>query len=209
MNISYAELEGFLAAIHRVAPEKRIALKGRLKHFQRLGWPSGTNQGKGARVQYGIGQTLMLAMGFELLQLGLTPERVVEQFKFSGRYLAKGFSEALAHYGPEAEPIYYAFSPESLASLRGDDVEVGFQSIMVSRDKVAELMQIPGAWLTRRFAFIDMAELLRLYADHFIDKGLGDPQNLREAIDNWVRISDAAADRWLNHVLEGMPYGDS
>lgn len=209
MHITYAELEEFLAQIHSVAPERRVALKGRLKHFQRLGWPAGTNKGKGARVQYGIGQTMLLAMGFELLQLGLTPERVVEQFRYAGSYLPRGFRQALDQYGADPEPIYYVFSPESLAALRGDDYEAGIQSIMLSRGEVAKMLHLPGAWFTRRFAFIDMTELLRCYINHFVDKGLGDPQNLREHLDNWVKVSAESIDkRYARYELQG-PHGDT
>lgn len=190
MYLSYGELEDFLAKIHGVVPEKRTALKGRLKHFQRLGWPAGTNKGKGARVQYGIGQTMCLAVGMEMLQLGLTPERVVDHFKFGAETVARAFAAALDDYGPYADPIYYIFAPESLSALRGDDFEEsGFVSLTVSRDKIAELFS-PGHLLInlRRFAFINLTEILDQYLSEFVPNGLGAPVNLQEAMENWAQV---------------------
>lgn len=210
MHLSYGELEDFLAHIHHVAPEKRTALKGRLKHFQRLGWPAGTNKGKGARVEYGIGQTMCLAMGMEMLQLGLTPERVVDQFKFGGVTLARGFIDCLNEYGPDADTLFYIFSPESLHALRGDDDSpFGVKSLMVSRSKLMEALAPAaqmGNW--RRFAFVDMSDLFDRYVMFFVDKGLGDPQQLRQPLERWQKIEAAALERWQAHVMEGYPLGD-
>lgn len=208
MHLSYRELEDFLAEIHCVAPEKRTALKGRLKHFQRLGWPAGTNQGKGARVQYGIGQTMCLAVGLEMLQLGLTPERVVEHFQFGAGTLALGFREALADYGPYADQIYYVFSPESLRALRGDDAEsFGFVSVLVSRDQIPELFpQEHPLVRMRRFAFINLTDLLDWYISYFAPNGLGAPENLKEPIENWAKVeSEATRKKWtpLTDIADG------
>lgn len=192
MHIGYGELEDFLAEIHGVAPEKRTALKGRLKHFQRLGWPSGTNKGKGARVEYGIGQTMNLAMGMEMLQLGLTPERVVEQLGMAGSTLCKGFKEALEDYGPNAEPIFFIFMPESLRPLRGEVGRhpTGLQSLMVSRSQVQQALEQASPFLSRRFAFINMTALLDDYIQYFIGRGLGSPDRLAEAFENWQQMEE-------------------
>lgn len=210
MYLTYSELEDFLAELHRVAPEKRTALKGRLKHFQRLGWPAGTNQGKGARVQYGVGQTLSLVIGFELLQLGLTPERVVEHLKHKGTFLADGFIEALTEYGPYEDAVYYVFAPESLVALRGDEgtSDPGLNSLMLSRSKIGLAFGETNFLSSRRCAFINLSDLLNIYIDYFIGRGLGSPDRLREPLENWHKVASEAADRWMSHVLEGQPHGD-
>lgn len=211
MHLTYRELEDFFAVIHRVAESKRIALRGRLKHFQRLGWPAGTNKGKGARVEYGIGQTMSLAMGLEMLQLGLTPERVVAQLKLGGPQLASGFLEALNEYGPYADPIFYIFAPESLHSLRDDDSDKeGILSMMVSRSLLPEMMsQISPMNQWRRFAFINLSNLLDEYIEYFVSRGLGAPENLRDHIERWLRLEKDSLERWQFHIREGLPYGDS
>lgn len=67
-----------LVAIHAVPAAKRAAFTARVKHFQRLGWPSGANTGKGKAAPYGERQFRELAITFELSALGLPAERAVE-----------------------------------------------------------------------------------------------------------------------------------
>lgn len=205
MEISYGDLEEFLAEIHRVAPEKRTALKGRLKHFQRLGWPAGTNKGKGARVQYGVGQTLSLAVAMELLQIGLTPERIVNQLKYAGRFLPNGFIDAFSEHGPEPDNVYYVFSPESLSVLRGiDPLEEGFQSLLVSESRFHEISKIGGIFRLRRFAVINLSALLAQYIDFFSDNGLQSLDSLRSALENWLETAKAAHDKWQAKIIAGI-----
>lgn len=210
MHISYGEVEDFLAEIHRVAPEKRIALRGRLKHFQRLGWPAGTNQGKGARVRYGVGQTLSLAMGFELLQLGLTPERVVSQFRLADNMLAGGFVNALREYGSNPDPIYYIFTPESLSALRGEEFnELSTASFMISQSKLPNIMRHGSPFQTRRFAFVNLEALLSDYINHFIDKGLGSPENLKVPLENWHQKTVQDLDHRMQKMISDLDDGNS
>ena len=193
MELTYGELELFLAEIHKAAPEKRTALKGRLKHFQRLGWPEGTNKGKGARVKYGFGQTMMLAMGMELLQLGLTPERVVLQLRYSGGYLADGFAEALKQHGSDGDDVYYIFAPESLIGLRGMDDEEGtsgLRSAMAVKSEIGEVFKTALFGASRRSAFINMSAILAEFVTYFADKGLETAADLRQPIMKWQIYAD-------------------
>ena len=75
-DLSYAQVADVLAAQHEVADANRVAFRGRLQHFQRLGFPAGINTGRGRSAKYGFGQVLMLALGLELIQFGLSPETV-------------------------------------------------------------------------------------------------------------------------------------
>lgn len=198
MHLTYRELEGFLAYLHGVGADKRTALKGRIKHFQRLGWPSGINKGKGARVEYGIDQTLSLAIGFEMLQLGLTPEKVVDQLKSKGGFLAIAFSQAQRASDKKASSLYYAFAPESLSVLRDPDApeKTALQSMIVPEKDLPKLMA-HGGIMWRRFALINLSDLLREYSAFISDYGAGELTALSETIERWVRdekaIDDAAS----------------
>lgn len=190
MNLTYSELEDFLAEMHDVAPEKRIALRGRLKHFQRLGWPAGTNQGKGARVQYGLGQTLSLSIGMEMLQLGLTPERVVQQMGYSSSYLPNGFEAALDARADDRDQILYVFAPESLYTLRGrDEEQPGIQSLLIAKSKLPELAHVPPFAGSNRYAVINLSELLYDYLSYFQGRKFEDETEVRAAIKNWQAVA--------------------
>lgn len=187
MHMSYSQLEDFLADIHGVCDTKRTALKGRLKHFQRLQWPPGTNQGKGARVKYGIGQTLSLAVAMELLQIGLTPERIVEQLTTAGNYLPDGFYEAMDDQGPSADSVFYMFSPESLQALRGQSQAYeGFQSFLISQSQFHEMAMVANIFHLRRFAVLNLSEILKSFISHF---KVRDFESLITGIKNWCELS--------------------
>lgn len=200
MQLTYSQLEDFFAEVHNVAPQKRIALKGRLKHFQRLGWPAGTNKGKGARVNYGIGQTMSLAIGMQMLELGLTPERVVEQLGNAGGSLAQAFNAAFTDLSKKDDPIFYMFDPETLSSLRDADLDKsrkGLQSMMVSASDLRNALRVASTHWTRRLALINMSEILTDYISYCADKGLSSPDALAEPLERWQKIETERFDRFV------------
>lgn len=70
-------MEEVFAALHMIAPDKRGAFQARMRHLQRLGFPPGTNTGRGRPAEYGFDQALLLALVFELNELGVSPERAI------------------------------------------------------------------------------------------------------------------------------------
>ena len=71
------QVAAILASLHCTADDKRAALRAKLRHFQRLGFPEGVNVGKGKAAKYGAGELITLTLALEFAQLGLTPERIV------------------------------------------------------------------------------------------------------------------------------------
>ena len=78
MQLAYAQVEEMIAQVHQIMPFRRSALEGRLKHFKRLGFPAGVNTGRGRAAVYDASAVLRLLLAFELLQLGMMPERAVK-----------------------------------------------------------------------------------------------------------------------------------
>lgn len=78
MNLSYGQIETLLKTLHGVAPEKAIALKGRLNHFQRAKFPPKVNVGRGPRASYDDDATFGLVFAFELLRLRIPPLTAVQ-----------------------------------------------------------------------------------------------------------------------------------
>lgn len=97
MELTYKQIEELLAALHGVHPDRRVALLGRIKHFQRLGWPEGTNVGKGSRVRYDTRRTFSLVVAFELLEIGMMPDRIVELLGSSHMFFPIGLLAAVRH----------------------------------------------------------------------------------------------------------------
>lgn len=186
MAVGYAETEEFLTLFNGISPEKRATFRGRIKHFQRLGWPPGTNSGKGGRAVYGSEQILLLAVTIEILQFGVTPERILEQL--SPSHLGTAFKHALEKRGHFSQSVFYVFSPSSLAGMQASSKnQTGFQSLVVSLDEFQELVFKSTDFGRRRFAAVNLTCILDAYLNFF---GLSEPtdvSNLAIEIDKWGR----------------------
>jgi hypothetical protein len=73
----FRELAAALGRAHAIDPAKQSAFESRIKNLQRLGFLPETNTGRGKKASYGVEEAVLLAMAIELLQLGVTPERVI------------------------------------------------------------------------------------------------------------------------------------
>jgi hypothetical protein len=169
VQLSYGELERLLSELHRIAPSRRTALQGRIKHFQRNGWPGGTNTGKGRAAIYDFGAVLKLALGFELLQLGVTPERSSDLLRENWQLVRTATSLAIEahqhlrkHAGTD-EPfeVYLYCDPQALAGLSDpadDATEDTF--FYTSALEMARHLQNYRGIETRRLALINLSQLI-------------------------------------------------
>ncbi|KXU29941.1 hypothetical protein A0J57_18130 [Sphingobium sp. 22B] len=78
VHFSFGTVERVLASLHHVAGDRRSAFANRIKNLQRLGYPTGTNTGRGRAAAYDIGALIRLVVVFEFLQIGLPPERAIK-----------------------------------------------------------------------------------------------------------------------------------
>src|SRR5262245_21669334 len=73
----FGAAELVLRSLHGLTEDKKVAFESRLRHLQRLGLTPATRRGKGTRAHYGAGDLLNLALALELIDLGVSPDRVV------------------------------------------------------------------------------------------------------------------------------------
>jgi len=118
------QLQALMMRLHNVIPERRIALMGRLKHLQRLGWPPDSNLGKGKRVRYSAQQIVLVALALEMIQLGLTPERTVKTLQAHFAYIWPVVSGVAGARGKMSKPSLLILDPAALSnaldSIEGD-----------------------------------------------------------------------------------------
>lgn len=131
LRFRYPEVETLLGELHKVDPQGRVALMGRIKNFQRKGWPRGTNSGRGKPAEYGISALTELLMAFEFSALRVPPDQTVHLLqgvnwtsvaKFLrqiGRELERGLEDKtagmLVTLGGAA---FLVFDPDGLSGLR-------------------------------------------------------------------------------------------
>ena len=77
MRLTYSDLLKLLASVNYIAPESEGAFKARLRHFQRLGFPTGSNTGKGRKAEYDVDMVLQLALAIQFMQAGIPPQHIV------------------------------------------------------------------------------------------------------------------------------------
>lgn len=124
-----------LAEMHHVDAERISALQSRIKDFQRREFPPGLNTGKGRAAEYKIEHIVLLTVAFEMLELGMTPDRICTLLASAGEaivaeavfYCRSGGGGLLRR---KTSLIY--FDPRGLSDLRsGRDFVKGAAGISI------------------------------------------------------------------------------
>ena len=187
MEFGYGQIEDFLAISHGVVPTKRAALKGRLKNFQRLSWPKGTNQGKGAKVRYTVRQALSLALGLEITQLGISPEGVIHHMMRAGPLVPMGLLHALDTFEKNNGSTYLILFPETLSNFRNPD-ETGHlgSAVIATQDEFPAILR-SSIFQVNRFSFIDLTSVLGGFIINLLGKDGLPKEQLRGDLLDWEK----------------------
>lgn len=139
VEFSYGDVEAVLSRLNRVADDKRVAFRARLKHFQRLGFPPGVNTGTGKRAIYTFPLLLMMAFATELTQAGMAPKRVVKTLQHSWSNVEWSLLVAVTPGDiwdpPQDQDLVWMISPEAMRDLseEGEGEYDYHESIRVER----------------------------------------------------------------------------
>jgi len=74
----FKEVANRLVKHYGIPPEQHSAFLGRIKHLQRIGWPVGSNTGRGKQATYDERMYREILFTMELCAIGITPERSIE-----------------------------------------------------------------------------------------------------------------------------------
>lgn len=77
----FREIVARLAQAHAVPADKLSAFSNRVSNLQRMGWPAGTNTGRGIAADWQEKHYKELFFVMELCAIGIPPERSVEIVK--------------------------------------------------------------------------------------------------------------------------------
>ena len=84
MEFTYRDVVETFCLKHQISDTRKNAFKGRLQHFQRLGFPPGVNTGKGKAASYKWRELVLLGLALEYAEIGSTPDRsITEVSKFT------------------------------------------------------------------------------------------------------------------------------
>lgn len=161
-TFSFSQVSLTLAEMHSVAPEKISAFQGRLKHYQKQGFPSGINTGRGRAATYYIHHILQLGIALELNQFGLNPERAIRICLSNMDRIRSALNLAASslEHGPRL-PMFVYFNPANLADLADpddpDDADESFHYAGIGQLR-ENLDQWTEGYL-RRVALINVTEM--------------------------------------------------
>lgn len=159
----FAQIESALATMHKVATSRRSAFQGRLKHYQKQGFPEGINTGRGRAATYTAIHGIHLAIALEFNELGILPERAINIYKSQQIYIdnaiARASHDILCDEGFE---LLIYFDPSALNDLRG---EVSWDDASMSlgfcrSNRMQEVLDEPHLPYRRRIAFVNLTTAL-------------------------------------------------
>lgn len=185
----YSEVSRLVARLHGVGEERMTALRGRLQHLQKLGFPPGVNTGRGRPAEYGPGQVLALILVLEFIAVGIPPERAVRVLRQKEAEVKKATRLALAGLlDEEAEAVFVRLEP---AALFDEDPAFGYATAA----KLEEFLRI-STHLTgfTRHVLINLTALLRHLVEWAADRNLGTEEDFVQALEIWATRPGGAAD---------------
>jgi hypothetical protein len=112
---SYGAIEGALAVVFDADQETRQgALRGRLKHLQRLGLP-GIEAGKGARVRYSLAQASQWLLAMLINEVRVDPVVSVQTIQKAWPQLQRWFERAIDEDAESGNPVWLTLRPEPMS----------------------------------------------------------------------------------------------
>jgi hypothetical protein len=197
MQLTHVQLEELLAELHGVPPVRAPALRARIKHLRRLGFPAGLNKGRGNAATYTIGNVLRLLVVFELLQLGITPERAIRLLRGRASVLVDA-AGACGRLFLTDEPrglsdnLILYFDPHALGTLTllpeaANDPDL---TVLGSADTVGwctadDLAENTVRW-SRRFAIVNLTAMLFQAAYRLEELGAVAKAEFGQALTEWA-----------------------
>lgn len=164
MEFTYKEIQKILSQKHNIADHNGTAFRGRMQHMQRLGFPTGVNTGKGRPVSYTWRELLLLALAFEYLEIGATPDRAIAEIVKIEDMILTGVSKVILA-GQEAadSPTSNHFLFAELSALLTLKAEESWhqQCKIVSFEDINQILSADGNDAFRSpYAIIDLRQFL-------------------------------------------------
>lgn len=185
-----------LALSNSIADDKRSAFSNRLRHLQKLGFPKGTNTGRGKAANYDIGHIYLMAVALQLNQLGLTPERAIHVVEANLALIAAGAVHA-ARSGPPPDgfisPVFYYFDPSVLSDLMKPNARGDRAAGSLQVDTIENMFSALSKWSKMglpRMAIFSASEIISTLSKCV--KVISQRDDVYEVIQVWGRQTFAA-----------------
>lgn len=207
MQLKTPKVADVLMALHSIPERKRVAFVARIKHFQRLGFPAGTNTGRGRAAPCGPSQLIDLLIAFEMAEVGIEPERAVKILSTVRPLAVPIARDFLAHVEDDQKPnLIIQIDPRALDGLREPkDAGDPFDMIENAADFFAEnYLTGPNRFRWRRLAMIDATQMMRHAANALDALCICSTADFIQALQE---LSDAATEATEKHMGKVFDHG--
>lgn len=191
MEFSYKDVVETFFLKHQISAERKGAFKGRLQHFQRLGFPPGINTGKGKAASYKWRELILLGLALEYAEIGSTPDRsVAEVTKFSDVLISGVAQSLVVNDGPEEErKAFLCIEVSALLPLKNEEdwnQEIQIFSVSEMRDVFSEF---GVASMNSPYAIIDIRQFLAGLLTSMGEVLEASPSDIVSSLKLWARTT--------------------
>ncbi|MEP2988257.1 MAG: hypothetical protein ABJN65_06150 [Parasphingorhabdus sp.] len=161
-NISYqySEIFNILSKKHRISGKKTVSFRGRLQHFQRLGFPLGINTGKGKRVKYTWRELFLMGLALEYVEIGSTPERIVQEILKFEDILLESLAKVASPQNSETEGCFLLTELSGLLALKEEN-QWGEEMVLLNQSEIINVFSADGDDRYRSpYAIIDLRQFV-------------------------------------------------
>lgn len=151
-RFTFGEVEAVLAELNRIASDKRVAFGARVKNLQKQGLKTSRGSpGKGRVARYTYVEVVELAVGIELLRLGIPPQRAASIVSKSSNAFC--YTAYLATYTYD--------EAMAAATERGIDLPELYRAWLIRYDALAD-MTVYGHHETDDWEAVETVELSKI-----------------------------------------------
>lgn len=190
MEFTYAEILDILSTKHNITSSKQVAFRGRLQHFQRLGFPAGANTGKGNLASYSWRELFLIGLALDCLEIGSTPDRSVNEIiKFEDVFLSSVASVGLGDKEEDSEE-FKCFLIVELSNLMSLKEESDWSQIvkLLSHQDLMQILSSEGVDAHRSpYALIDLRQFLAAILDGVFNCVAGSKKTIVSDFKAWAK----------------------
>ena len=160
VSFQYSEIFDILSKKHQISKSKAISFRGRLQHFQRLGFPLGINTGRGKRVKYTWRELFLMGLALEYVEIGSTPERIVQEILKFEEILLASLAKVASPKGSRTEGCFLLTELSGLLALKQES-EWGEEIALLTQTELAQVFSDDGDDRYRSpYAIIDLRQFV-------------------------------------------------
>lgn len=195
MELTRKQLETILLAHHRIHPDKQTTFLSRLKTLQRMGFPPGTNVGRGPKMVYTADHLMMLVCVFELQQFGLPAERAIITVKIGWDYLKVGFGVAIElqdQFKPHTEKILGQIFGRALKELQfepdipGSAEGIPFALAITATQFARQISRPSGGRFSYGYVLLDLSDIVQSVRSACVNVGGVKDTDFGLELSNWA-----------------------